>query len=700
MRDLSILIPARHEQFLNNTIESILKNKRGNTEIIVGLDGEWGTEPIPDHDDVTIVYYSESIGQRAITNQCARLSDARYLMKLDAHCSFDEGFDVKMIQEMHDDWTMVPLMKNLHAFDWVCKKCKARKYQGPTPEKCWGEDCDSTEFEKDIVWQGKKSPNSTAYRFDTDLHFQYWGGYKKLQKGDLVETMSLQGSCWMLTRDKYWELDICDEGYGSWGQQGVEVSMKTKLSGGKVICNKKTWYAHMFRTQGGDFGFPYKRSGNAVKKARKYSQDIWLNNKWDKQIYPFSSVIEYFYPIPGWTEENYKALKINEMKVKRAGIYSIVNTVNNKIYIGSAINLSRRFSEHLRELQRNAHYNDHLQKSWNKYGKESFSFNIEYFCNEEDLIVIEQQYIDAYSKKIVFDSMYNINPSATSNSGCKHTQKSLDKMRIQQSDQNNGFYGKEHTEETKLKIGKTSSILTVNRKRDKNGRFIKDNRAPTKGLVYYTNHTAPLKISRAVQKQLLSINLPIVSASLKPMPWFGKNIRLPLKSGYLTMFTQILAALEASDADIVFLVEHDVLYHKSHFDFVPPKKDVFYYNVNIWKWNLEKKYGVKVDDCRQTSGLCAYRELLLQHYKKRIKMVTENGFTRKMGFEPGTHNRKERVDDYKSDIWESESPNVDIRHKNTLTSSRWSKEQYRNSKYTVGWQESTELPDWDILTSF
>ena len=47
--DLSILIPARNEQFLKNTVEDILKNKRGNTEIIVGLDGEWADPPIQDH---------------------------------------------------------------------------------------------------------------------------------------------------------------------------------------------------------------------------------------------------------------------------------------------------------------------------------------------------------------------------------------------------------------------------------------------------------------------------------------------------------------------------------------------------------------------------------------------------------------------------------------------------------------------------
>ena len=135
MTDLSILIPARNEIFLFNTIEDILKNLRGDTEIIAVLDGQWAEPGIPMNDRVNIIYHSESIGQRAATNEAARLSQAKYIMKVDAHCAFDEGFDVKLMEDMQDDLTMVPLMKNLHAFDWVCMKCSERWYQGPDPTK-------------------------------------------------------------------------------------------------------------------------------------------------------------------------------------------------------------------------------------------------------------------------------------------------------------------------------------------------------------------------------------------------------------------------------------------------------------------------------------------------------------------------------------------------------------------------------------
>lgn len=295
MYDLSILIPARNELFLNKTIEDILNNSSDRTEIICVLDGQWGTDPVPDYPRVTLIYHSQSIGQRAVTNEAAKLSDAKYLMKVDAHCAFDKGFDVKMMADMQPDWTMIPVMRNLHAFDWVCQNGH-RRYQSPSGA-CT--ECGEPTV-RDVVWIAKKNPQSTSYRFDKDLHFQYWEEYKKKQRGDLVETMSIQGSCFMVTREKYFELDLCDERHGSWGQQGTEVACKTWLSGGCVMVNKKTWYAHLFRTQGGDFGFPYPNPG--IGKAREYSRDLWLNNKWDKAIRPLSWLIKKFAPVPGWTE--------------------------------------------------------------------------------------------------------------------------------------------------------------------------------------------------------------------------------------------------------------------------------------------------------------------------------------------------------------------------------------------------------------
>ena len=295
--------------FLRRTVEDLLEHVEANTEIIVVLDGKWADPPIKDHPRVTIIYHPKSIGQRAATNEAARLATGKYVLKCDAHCAFDQGFDVKLMADMQDDITIVPTMRNLHAFSWICKKCGDSRYQGRVPTSC--PECDNTtDFERDVVWIAKTNPASRSYRFDTTLKFQYFREFNKRPegKGELTESMSLQGSCFMLTRDKYFELNICDESWGSWGQQGTEVACKTWLSGGRVIVSHKTYYAHLFRTQGGSFGFPYPLSKKQTNHARKCSQDLFLNNKWDKQIYPLSWLIERFRPLPAWHDESGKVV--------------------------------------------------------------------------------------------------------------------------------------------------------------------------------------------------------------------------------------------------------------------------------------------------------------------------------------------------------------------------------------------------------
>ena len=112
--------------------------------------------------------------------------------------------------------------------------------------------------------------------------------------------MSFIGACWFIHREQYWNLEGLDEGHGSWGQVGTEVACKTWLSGGKLLTATDTWFSHMFRSQ---FGFPYPLSGNAQKRAREYSRDLWLNDKWPKAKYPLSWLIDRFAPVPDWHEE-------------------------------------------------------------------------------------------------------------------------------------------------------------------------------------------------------------------------------------------------------------------------------------------------------------------------------------------------------------------------------------------------------------
>ena len=89
------------------------------------------------------------------------------------------------------------------------------------------------------------------------------------------------------------------------------------------------------------------------------------------------------------------------------GVYAITNEINGKRYVGSAKNIKRRFAEHKRDLNGQKHHNIVLQRSWNKYGEQSFSFDMIEECDEERRIEREQWYLD--NEK----NLYNIAKEAT-----------------------------------------------------------------------------------------------------------------------------------------------------------------------------------------------------------------------------------------------------------------------------------------------
>lgn len=83
-------------------------------------------------------------------------------------------------------------------------------------------------------------------------------------------------------------------------------------------------------------------------------------------------------------------------ELDRTGIYKIVNTVTNDFYIGSTkVCFRRRFCQHKSDLRKNIHKNIHLQRAYNKYGKNNFSFIIlEVMDNLDEIVIMEQLYID------------------------------------------------------------------------------------------------------------------------------------------------------------------------------------------------------------------------------------------------------------------------------------------------------------------
>jgi glycosyltransferase involved in cell wall biosynthesis len=235
---ISIIIPSLNEKYLDKTVEDIQEHAVTPIEILVGDDAK------------------EKLGQRALMNKLAREATGRYIMKVDAHCSFGPGFDAIMLEDMRDNWILAPYLLPLDAENWKVR------------------------FDKKMA----------GYVFDSQLVMHHAETTQEL----LQETMCLQGSCWMITKENYWGWNICDESLGSWGSQGPELGIRAYLNGGACYTTKKTYYGHLFRTE--ELEFPYDRGKEPGRRSNEKLKQKYLN----QSIAPM--IRKWNYPAD-WTEE-------------------------------------------------------------------------------------------------------------------------------------------------------------------------------------------------------------------------------------------------------------------------------------------------------------------------------------------------------------------------------------------------------------
>jgi len=136
------------------------------------------------------------------------------------------------------------------------------------------------------------------------------------------------------------------------------------------------------------------------------------------------------------------------------GIYKIINLINGKVYIGQSDRLNEREREHFYQLDKQEHHNEHLQKSYNKYGKDNFIFE----CIEqtEDLDNREVYWINEYG---------GINSELNYNLKDPLTMKWSDYVRVKQSKsmtgENNPNFGNNWTQEQKDEASKKRKGISL-----------------------------------------------------------------------------------------------------------------------------------------------------------------------------------------------------------------------------------------------
>lgn len=284
---VTIVLPSRNEPFLQKTVDEIFKNAKGPVEVIAVLDAYWPDPPLKPHDDMVIVHKGDVAGMRSNINTAARMATGKYFMKLDAHCMLGEGFDEILKADCEKNWIAVPSRYSLDGDKW-------QRTRGPhdylfltfpyTIDDLYG-----------FGFHGRK------WKGEKGLTGSFWHMEKKKKDILIDDIIIFQGSCWFMHLEHFFAIDCMDEINYNLHQEATELAFKTWLSGGRVIRNKKTWYAHLHKGTKHRRGFYLSK--RQMINSEIYSADFWMNNRWKKQIRPLSWLIEKFWPLEGWPDD-------------------------------------------------------------------------------------------------------------------------------------------------------------------------------------------------------------------------------------------------------------------------------------------------------------------------------------------------------------------------------------------------------------
>lgn len=290
---VSLIIPSRNEQFLlnggngpfvdciGNTIRDVLAHATGDLEVIAVLDGYWPNPPIPSDPRVKTLHFGKPHGMRPAINAGVAMTTGEWLLKLDGHCSFSQGFDDLLKLQCDRDWIVVPRRDRL---DW----------------QTWGlQDSKKPPIDAHYLSYPFESPDDAK----CGLHGTIWTARALTRKDVLLDDeMSSQGSCWFMHRDHWNRLGPMEiQRYGNFVSEFQELGNKTWLGGGSVKVNKQVTYLHLHK--GPLFGRGYWISRDEMRTGSAFSTWYWMRDEWKERRRNLQWLIEKFAPVPGWPSD-------------------------------------------------------------------------------------------------------------------------------------------------------------------------------------------------------------------------------------------------------------------------------------------------------------------------------------------------------------------------------------------------------------
>jgi len=217
-----------------------------------------------------------------------------------------------------------------------------------------------------------------------------------------------------------------------------------------------------------------------------------------------------------------------------------------------------------------------------------------------------------------------------------------------------------------------------------------------KTILYITDNTLDETLAKKCREVLLreAGDIPIISISQKPID-LGTNICLgEIGRSWMSLYKQQLAGLKEAKTKYISIAEHDCLYTREHFEWMPPKDDVFYYNQNCWfvQWGgnhpeLNGMYSTYWEERYALSQLVCNRELYIKAIEERIYMFKNGLKAITNAGEPGVCKELGKVyklaisgssahlsgymerhlSKFNAETFKTINPNLDIRHKTNFT---------------------------------
>lgn len=275
---ISVIIPTANERFLPQTVRDVLAKSAGEVEAVVSLDEYSLPEPISDDHRIKIVPHPQRVGMRTCINDGVSASTGDFVMKLDGHCMMAPGWDEVMKKDCGDDQILVPRRYSLDPEAWEIR-----------PHRPFI-DYEYISFPYTQDFQSVKAGN------------KWWTRQEERANILLDENMAFQGSCMFMSRTLWDRIGpLQTEGYGGFILDSEEMSNKCWLSGGRVLTQKGTWYAHLHK--GAQYGRGYFINKWELRRGRKYHIDYWMHDRWPKAVHRFEWLVERFWPVPGWPED-------------------------------------------------------------------------------------------------------------------------------------------------------------------------------------------------------------------------------------------------------------------------------------------------------------------------------------------------------------------------------------------------------------